>query len=502
MPRRLLVAVALVVSLLGSAAKAEAQVIEGNPFVEPVRLAGTWRYIDQDLSPEEAAAADLSSWAAMEIPGRRRSEGAGTIGWYGIDVKLPPRAEWPEPPPELVLSPPFFLFAYEVYVGERLIGSSGALPPQPRWGPLRQRLFTIPRDAAIDRSPLALRLRVWASSVPFRGTGLRCRSAAILLGTPQRVIPLVELANEKERSAWPWQTYLTAFHGTLALVFAIFWLLTRRDRAHMWLTATLVCVAIAAALNVDAGLHDDPQQVLSVENLLGSVALATGLMCVRAVLDLDSRLAKGLTWLAGAHVLWCGFTLGARQVTSVKLVTVGATVAVGGYVLVATIRRAGQRHPDARLLALGVGVLGASLVLTPILGVLTSLGHLPWRRAVLLPVVPDFGLAALALTMSIVIARRYARSFGDLEASFAASRRFVPERFLSLLGRKEITEVERADATEQKMAIVFADIRGFTTRSEAAGAEATFELVNRYLETIEPAIHEHEGFINKFLGDG
>ncbi|MBW2529446.1 MAG: hypothetical protein JRI23_35040, partial [Deltaproteobacteria bacterium] len=40
------------------------------------------------------------------------------------------------------------------------------------------------------------------------------------------------------------------------------------------------------------------------------------------------------------------------------------------------------------------------------------------------------------------------------------------------------------------------------TRSEAAGAEATFELVNRYLETIEPAIHEHEGFINKFLGDG
>ena len=52
------------------------------------------------------------------------------------------------------------------------------------------------------------------------------------------------------------------------------------------------------------------------------------------------------------------------------------------------------------------------------------------------------------------------------------------------------------------MAVLFADIRGFTTRSEAAGAAATFALVNRYLEAIEPAIHAHDGFINKFLGDG
>jgi len=38
---------------------AEARVVTGDPFVEPLALAGTWHYLDEDVSPAEAAAARL-----------------------------------------------------------------------------------------------------------------------------------------------------------------------------------------------------------------------------------------------------------------------------------------------------------------------------------------------------------------------------------------------------------------------------------------------------------
>ena len=50
--------------------------------------------------------------------------------------------------------------------------------------------------------------------------------------------------------------------------------------------------------------------------------------------------------------------------------------------------------------------------------------------------------------------------------------------------------------------VLFSDIRGFTTLSEALPAERVVELLNSYFERMAHTVHRHEGLVDKFLGDG
>ncbi len=49
---------------------------------------------------------------------------------------------------------------------------------------------------------------------------------------------------------------------------------------------------------------------------------------------------------------------------------------------------------------------------------------------------------------------------------------------------------------------LFADLRGFTTLTERLPAEEVLALLNRYYEAIAPAIHQYDGTIDNFRGDG
>lgn len=49
--------------------------------------------------------------------------------------------------------------------------------------------------------------------------------------------------------------------------------------------------------------------------------------------------------------------------------------------------------------------------------------------------------------------------------------------------------------------ILFTDIRGFTTMSEAMAPDAIVELLNRYFELMGPCVAQENGIVNKFIGD-
>jgi len=82
-----------------------------------------------------------------------------------------------------------------------------------------------------------------------------------------------------------------------------------------------------------------------------------------------------------------------------------------------------------------------------------------------------------------------------------AYSRFVPRQFLQLLNKESIVDVKLGDQVEQEMSVMFADIRDFTKLSETMTPEDNFRFINAYLSTMEPAITENGGFIDKYIGD-
>jgi PAS domain S-box-containing protein len=82
-----------------------------------------------------------------------------------------------------------------------------------------------------------------------------------------------------------------------------------------------------------------------------------------------------------------------------------------------------------------------------------------------------------------------------------AFARFLPRQFLQFLNKESIVDVQLGDQVQQEMSVLFADIRDFTTLSEGMTPEHNFKFINAYLSRMEPAIIQHQGFIDKYIGD-
>ncbi|MBF0426542.1 MAG: PAS domain S-box protein [Magnetococcales bacterium] len=82
-----------------------------------------------------------------------------------------------------------------------------------------------------------------------------------------------------------------------------------------------------------------------------------------------------------------------------------------------------------------------------------------------------------------------------------AAERFVPRRFLQLLGRTSLEESSLGDNAKQKMSVLFSDIRDFTSFSEDLPPEQVFRFLNGYLARLEPFVRAHNGVIDKYIGD-
>ncbi len=94
-----------------------------------------------------------------------------------------------------------------------------------------------------------------------------------------------------------------------------------------------------------------------------------------------------------------------------------------------------------------------------------------------------------AMVASLAMAERMERAFGQYVSGH------VLELIKSQHGEGALPASLR-DAT-----VFFADIRGFTTMSERLQPQQVVHLLNRYFERVVRIIDEHEGYLNKFIGD-
>ncbi|MCA9662726.1 MAG: DUF3369 domain-containing protein [Myxococcales bacterium] len=84
----------------------------------------------------------------------------------------------------------------------------------------------------------------------------------------------------------------------------------------------------------------------------------------------------------------------------------------------------------------------------------------------------------------------------------AAFERFVPKRLLGLAEIVDVTDAHVGDHIQREVAVAFADLRSFTRLAEALSPGETFDFINEFFAAIVPAIHDHGGVVDKFMGDG
>jgi len=96
---------------------------------------------------------------------------------------------------------------------------------------------------------------------------------------------------------------------------------------------------------------------------------------------------------------------------------------------------------------------------------------------------------------------RVAERTAELAALNAAYERFFPHELLDLLEKERITDVGLGDQIHRNMAVMFTDIRDFTSHSETMTPHDNFGFINAYLKRVSPVIRRHGGVIDKYIGD-
>lgn len=319
-----------------------------------------------------------------------------------------------------------------------------------------------------------------------------------------RIGALAELQADRDRSVA--FTFVTAgLYLVMGAYHVFLFLFRRRERSPLWFAA--ICLLLCVRVLVTDDLYLSllfPAADLRVF-VWGSYLSFSLLTCcfVFFITNLFRfRFNAAIRWAAG---LGCGlfsalvlisplpFITGKLWLMQVLILILAALMLA---VLFAAILR---RRPNAVLFLSGFACVVAAVV-HDILKY-----HFQWESPNLTP----YGTIGMVFVQSLVLTRRTTLSIETAEnlgrrlrRANEAMLRFVPREVLSQLERGDITELRLGDHKRREMAVMFADIVGFSRISERLSPESTFQLINRFLTLMGPIVRGHGGFVDKYLGDG
>jgi adenylate cyclase len=113
---------------------------------------------------------------------------------------------------------------------------------------------------------------------------------------------------------------------------------------------------------------------------------------------------------------------------------------------------------------------------------------------------------AMMLLMGLVLAAATRQTHRLLEQGIAETQRrlnltrYLPPQIAQVLAATDLEELRRG--RRQPVAVLFIDIRGFTARAEAMSPEELSRFLTAFRQRVTAAAHQHQGVIDKFVGDG
>jgi class 3 adenylate cyclase len=110
----------------------------------------------------------------------------------------------------------------------------------------------------------------------------------------------------------------------------------------------------------------------------------------------------------------------------------------------------------------------------------------------------ELGMVSRGLNSMAAELQRQIEKITSLNES---SLRFVPVQFMEHLGVTDITKMKLGDNVQRNLTVLFFDIRSFSINSEMMTAKENFLFINEILGISGPVIREHNGFVDKYIGD-
>ena len=261
--------------------------------------------------------------------------------------------------------------------------------------------------------------------------------------------------------------------------------------------AVLVAVAAAVLVAQSAGFDHRPLVIaVAVYGVVTLAGLALALL----------RLYR--PWVSYAFVGLDMVTLAAAIVLLARMFGLPAGIAaglpVGGLVVVVLLHA--SMHYRPRLVAFGASTFVVALLLAAVAWSVPVVGdgHLHGQVAEHLVHLQVFPMAVVLLaTIILVLTTRRTRRFINeayANASRAAtlSRYFAPEVVEELIGRPE---GEASSGERMDVAVVFADVRGFTGMAEAMDPAELARFLSEFRSRIAAPALAHGGIVDKYIGD-
>ena len=492
----MITALVLALALAGDTA-----VIDVRSIDPPTALDGEWRCFVGDNPRFADADFDDSSWTAVTLPETAGRTCTGAVTWLRRRLTVAePFASRP-----LGISPGTVDGAFEVFVDGVEIGSHGDVDR--RIDALRVgEAFAIPRHLLLDGAAL-IAVRIGNAPELFDADpSRRLIPAGPLMigqmpGVDDRARNAVERAVNERTLGFLAFSLVFAF---ISFYHLLLWSLRRDLVGYLWFG---ICGVFVTTWLFIVELHGTPLLPInaSTAGVLGNFFGAlTNAVFANFFWFFVRKRPPSRVWriyqVSLVVVAFVGFipVVGLAITVSLPVILLKIAMPVAGVVFL--LRSGLQGYKDAWIIFIGV-VFGA--LAAPVQVLAMSSG----KSTAVSPA--EVAFLFFMLVMAVALAVQFTRTLKDvdvknreLQDTNASIARFVPFGFLDALEKRSVLEVERGDARQREMAVMFSDLRGFTTLAEQLGPHETFHFINAYLARMEPEIYRGSGFINQYLGDG